>query len=67
MALTGAAMEDGAIPMLIAPPALSTAPLEVPHRLLMGPGPSNVPARVLAAAGLPLLGHMHPQVRRFEI
>ncbi|GAQ83213.1 Aminotransferase class V [Klebsormidium nitens] len=54
-------MEDGALPMLIAPPALSTAPLEVPHRLLMGPGPSNVPARVLAAAGLPLLGHMHPQ------
>lgn len=29
--------------------------------MLMGPGPSNAYPRVLAAQGLPLLGHMHPQ------
>ncbi|KIZ02593.1 Serine--pyruvate aminotransferase [Monoraphidium neglectum] len=34
--------------------------LEVPSRLLMGPGPSNAHPRVLAAQALPLLGHMHP-------
>ncbi|MEW5300914.1 MAG: hypothetical protein WDW38_005173 [Sanguina aurantia] len=34
--------------------------LEVPSRLLMGPGPSNAHPRVLTAQSLPLLGHMHP-------
>ncbi len=29
-------------------------------RLLLGPGPSNVPARVLAAMARPLLGHLDP-------
>lgn len=33
---------------------------QVPNRLLMGPGPSNAPPRVLLAQALPLLGHMHP-------
>ena len=36
------------------------AMLNVPSRLLMGPGPSNAPPRALAAMSLPLLGHMHP-------
>lgn len=31
-----------------------------PPRLLLGPGPSNVPARVLAALAEPLLGHLDP-------
>ncbi|GBF98320.1 alanine-glyoxylate transaminase [Raphidocelis subcapitata] len=35
-------------------------PLQVPSRMLMGPGPSNAHPRVLAAQTLPLLGHMHP-------
>eukprot|EP00877_Chromochloris_zofingiensis_P003269 jgi/Chrzof1/12943/Cz07g13110.t1 len=35
-------------------------PIQVPSRLLMGPGPSNAHPRVLAAQALPLLGHMHP-------
>lgn len=35
-------------------------PLVVPPRLLMGPGPSNSHPRVLAAQGLPMLGHLHP-------
>ncbi|KAK9843347.1 hypothetical protein WJX74_010741 [Apatococcus lobatus] len=37
-----------------------TGPIEVPSRLLMGPGPANVSPRVAAAQTLPLLGHMHP-------
>lgn len=34
--------------------------MDVPSRLLMGPGPANAHPRVLAAQSLPLLGHMHP-------
>ena len=34
--------------------------LQVPSRLLMGPGPANPNPRVLQAQALPLLGHMHP-------
>ena len=34
--------------------------MQVPPRLLMGPGPANAHPRVLAAQSLPLLGHMHP-------
>ena len=34
--------------------------LQVPTRVLMGPGPSNSHPRVLTAQALPLLGHMHP-------
>jgi alanine-glyoxylate transaminase/serine-glyoxylate transaminase/serine-pyruvate transaminase len=33
---------------------------EIPPRLLLGPGPSNVPPRVLAALAQPLLGHLDP-------
>jgi alanine-glyoxylate transaminase/serine-glyoxylate transaminase/serine-pyruvate transaminase len=31
------------------------------ERLLMGPGPSNVPARVLLAMSAPCIGHLDPQ------
>ena len=31
------------------------------ERLLMGPGPSPVPQRVLRALGAPTLGHLDPQ------
>ena len=31
------------------------------ERILMGPGPSTVPARVLRALGAPTLGHLDPQ------
>ena len=34
--------------------------LRTPERVLMGPGPSNTPPRVLAALGLPTLGHLDP-------
>ncbi len=33
---------------------------QLPERLLMGPGPSNVPQRVLEAMARPLLGHLDP-------
>lgn len=32
-----------------------------PQRVLMGPGPSNVPPRVLQAMGEPCIGHLDPQ------
>lgn len=31
-----------------------------PHRVLMGPGPSDVPERVLAALARPTIGHLDP-------
>ena len=34
--------------------------LDPPVRILLGPGPSNVPPRVLRALSLPLLGHLDP-------
>lgn len=37
------------------------APLCPTPRLLLGPGPSDVHPRVLAALGLPLLGHLDPE------
>ncbi|XP_009995029.1 PREDICTED: serine--pyruvate aminotransferase [Chaetura pelagica] len=46
----------------VPPPQGLLRPLAVPERLLLGPGPSNVPTRVLAASGRQLLGHMHPEV-----
>ncbi len=36
------------------------APLELPRRLLLGPGPSNVHPRVLQAMSQPLVGHLDP-------
>ncbi|GJP40793.1 hypothetical protein CLOM_g470 [Closterium sp. NIES-68] len=45
----------------VSKPALSTTPLSLPNRILMGPGPATPHPRVLAAASLPLIGHMHPE------
>lgn len=36
------------------------APFTAPPRLLMGPGPSDVPPSVLRALSMPLLGHLDP-------
>ncbi len=38
--------------------------LEPGARILLGPGPSNVPSRVLRALSLPLLGHLDPDFLR---
>uniref|UniRef100_A0A8C9STD3 Alanine--glyoxylate and serine--pyruvate aminotransferase a n=1 Tax=Scleropages formosus TaxID=113540 RepID=A0A8C9STD3_SCLFO len=46
----------------IPPPASLLRPLETPQRLLSGPGPSNVPPRVLAAAARQIIGHMHGEM-----
>jgi alanine-glyoxylate transaminase/serine-glyoxylate transaminase/serine-pyruvate transaminase len=40
-------------------PALP-APVTPPRRILMGPGPSDIPPRVLAALGAPTVGHLDP-------
>jgi alanine-glyoxylate transaminase / serine-glyoxylate transaminase / serine-pyruvate transaminase len=45
------------MPNPIQPPA----PLSPSPRLLLGPGPSEVHPRVLAALGMPLLGHLDPE------
>ncbi|MBN1829238.1 MAG: alanine--glyoxylate aminotransferase family protein [Deltaproteobacteria bacterium] len=34
--------------------------LSVPRRVLLGPGPSNVPPEVLQAMALPVIGHLDP-------
>ncbi|XP_066565234.1 alanine--glyoxylate and serine--pyruvate aminotransferase a [Amia ocellicauda] len=49
----------------VPPPACLLRPLGAPNRYLFGPGPSNVPPRVLAAGGRPIIGHMHKEM--FEI
>lgn len=36
------------------------ARLDIPQRILLGPGPSDVPPRVLAALGRPTIGHLDP-------
>lgn len=41
-------------------PAPTVAPLKLPQRLLMGPGPSNVNPIVLQAMNTPPLGHLDP-------
>ncbi|XP_064241011.1 alanine--glyoxylate aminotransferase [Passer domesticus] len=46
----------------VAPPEKLLRPLAVPERLLLGPGPSNVPRRIRAAGSRQLLGHMHPEM-----
>jgi hypothetical protein len=37
-------------------------PLQLPQRILTGPGPSNCSQRVLQALRQQVLGHMHPEV-----
>ncbi len=36
-------------------------PIQVPHKLLLGPGPSNAYPRTLLAQAMPQLGHLHPE------
>ena len=42
-------------------PIDAPAPLSPSPRVLLGPGPSEVHPRVLAALGMPLLGHLDPE------
>eukprot|EP00897_Mesotaenium_endlicherianum_P010655 jgi/Mesen1/9618/ME000659S08981 len=54
-------MADKTVTVSVPKPSLSNAPLSTPQRLLMGPGPATPHPRVLRAASLPLLGHMHAE------
>lgn len=49
----------------VPPPKCLQKPLVVPHRHMFGPGPSNVPPRILQAGANPVIGHMHPEI--FEV
>lgn len=49
------------MPTLSPPPQSLMKTMDFPQKLLMGPGPSNCPPRVLNASALPLLGHLHPE------
>jgi alanine-glyoxylate transaminase/serine-glyoxylate transaminase/serine-pyruvate transaminase len=40
--------------------AAPAPPLDPPQRVLLGPGPSDVPARVLSALAAPTIGHLDP-------
>uniref|UniRef100_A0A8C5WY79 Alanine--glyoxylate aminotransferase n=1 Tax=Laticauda laticaudata TaxID=8630 RepID=A0A8C5WY79_LATLA len=46
----------------VSPPASLLQPLSVPDRLLLGPGPSNSPPRVLSAGSRQLIGHLHKEL-----
>jgi alanine-glyoxylate transaminase/serine-glyoxylate transaminase/serine-pyruvate transaminase len=39
-------------------------PLDPPRRILLGPGPSDVPPRVLLALATPTIGHLDPEYLR---
>ncbi|QDV33848.1 pyridoxal-phosphate-dependent aminotransferase family protein [Tautonia plasticadhaerens] len=39
----------------------ASKPLDPSPRVLLGPGPSNVPPRVLSALGMPPVGHLDPE------
>uniref|UniRef100_A0A8C4VTA5 Alanine--glyoxylate aminotransferase n=1 Tax=Gopherus evgoodei TaxID=1825980 RepID=A0A8C4VTA5_9SAUR len=48
--------------LLVPPPAVLQQPLAIPDRLLLGPGPSNVPPRILTAGSRQLIGHLHKEM-----
>lgn len=56
MSLKGTRLRCG----LLFSPSMPTETRPILPRLLLGPGPSNVQPRVLAAMGQPLLGHLDP-------
>ncbi|XP_008827363.1 serine--pyruvate aminotransferase isoform X2 [Nannospalax galili] len=51
----------GSHQLQVPPPEALRKPLAVPKRLLLGPGPSNLTPRVLAASGLRMIGHMQKE------
>ncbi|PNJ10390.1 alanine--glyoxylate aminotransferase isoform X1 [Pongo pygmaeus] len=44
--------------LLVHPPKALLKPLSIPNRLLLGPGPSNLAPRIMAAGGLQIIGPM---------
>ena len=47
--------------LTVTPPESLKGPLTIPEKTLLGPGPSNVPDRVLKAMAMPTIGHLHPE------
>ena len=47
--------------LTVTPPENLKGPLTIPEKTLLGPGPSNVPDRILKAMALPTIGHLHPE------
>ena len=45
----------------VSAPEILKTPMSIPEKTLLGPGPSNVPDRVLKAMTLPTIGHLHPE------
>lgn len=52
----------GSHQLLVPPPEALSKPLSVPKRLLLGPGPSNLAPRVLAAGSLRMIGHLQKEM-----
>lgn len=52
----------GSHQLLVPPPEALSKPLSVPKRLLLGPGPSDLAPRVLAAGSLRMIGHMQKEM-----
>lgn len=42
-------------------PKVFATEMVIPHKTLMGPGPSNYPDRVRVALANPVLGQLHPE------
>ena len=53
--------DEGVAPVSAVPRPPTPRSLSPSPRLLMGPGPSDVHPRVLAAMGMPLVGHLDPE------
>ena len=47
--------------LIVTPPESLKGALTIPEKTLLGPGPSNVPERILKAMALPTIGHLHPE------
>ncbi|KAM4041301.1 alanine--glyoxylate aminotransferase isoform 2-T2 [Anomaloglossus baeobatrachus] len=48
--------------LLVSSPESLQLPLHVPQKLLLGPGPSNVPPRILAAGGQTVISPLHTEM-----
>ena len=51
----------------VSAPEILKTPMSIPEKTLLGPGPSNVPDRVLKAMALPTIGHLHPEFTKVII
>ncbi|CAG7826089.1 unnamed protein product, partial [Allacma fusca] len=54
-------MDTNGLPVPASTNSVLKTPINVPEKLLMGPGPSNCSPRVLESLSLPVLGHMHKE------